>query len=303
MKKCVVYSLVLITVISLFFTFIPNVFSQPESVDFLSYSWYVTDYSWLIVVGEVQNVGPNIIENITLGGVLYTKDGEDRAMSYTRVYADQILPQQKAPFYMPYYPESSYSGDFVWVEIGIDHVAFGVIDANITESYQYADLEIIGDAPQIGSDGLYTVMGSLRNTGNRAAGRLWIVGTFYNASGHVIGVGYSNFLTPKSLPTGQTTSFTVSPIDVTPQMTNQITDYALLIQTEAPIFPEGPFEPPTESPTEAPTESPTESPTETPTDQTDLDLTLVLIAVPIVIAVLLVALFYRRKKLNRPKPK
>jgi hypothetical protein len=305
MKKSIIYSLVLVSMISLFFAFIPNVLSQPENVEVLNYSYYFTDYGWLIVVGEVQNVGPNNIENVTMGGIIYTPDGEDRAVAYTSVYVDQFLPQQKAPFYMAFFPESTYSGDFVWLTLGIDHVAFGIIDANQTESYQYPDLEIISDTHQIGSDGIYTVTGIIQNTGNQAAGRLWVVGTFYNASGHVIGTGYSDFLTPRSLSPSQTTSFTLSPIDSTAQMAAQITNYALLIQTEAPIFPEGPFEPPTESPTEAPTESPTESPTEAPTDgstdQTDLDLTPLLIAVPIVIAVILLAIFYRRKKPNRPK--
>ena len=65
MEKSVVGSLVFVSMIFLCFTFIPNVLSQPENVEVLNYSWYPSQGGYLVVVGEVQNVGPNIIENIT----------------------------------------------------------------------------------------------------------------------------------------------------------------------------------------------------------------------------------------------
>ncbi len=239
MKKSVVVSLVFVGIISLFFTFIPNVLSQPEHVEVLSYSWYISEGGYLVVVGEVQNVGPNIIDYIYLEGAFYTKDGEVQAFSSTLAYSDHIHPQQKAPFYMYFPPESSYTGDYSWVSIGLDRVEFLTSYGNQTDYYQYPDLEIIGDTAHI-SGGLYTVTGSVRNTGDEAAGRLWVVATFYNASGHVISVGYSDYLTPNSLLPDQTTSFTVTPLGSTAQISTQITDYALLIQTEAPIIPEFP---------------------------------------------------------------
>jgi hypothetical protein len=238
MKKSVVCYLVLVGVISLFFTFMPNVFSQPESVQVLTYSWYVSPYGdWIGVVGEVQNMGPNIIDYVTLRGVIYTTDELDRAEGYTRVFSEQLLPQQKAPFYIYFFPEDSYTGDFSWFSIGIDHVEFQVLHANQTDSYQYPDLQIISNTPQIDSNG-FTVTGSIQNTGNQAAGRLVVVATFYNASGHVIAAGSTNYLTPDSLPPGQTTSFTVAPFDSTSELATRIKNYALLIQTEAPIIPE-----------------------------------------------------------------
>ena len=244
MKKSVASILVLVSMISLFFTFIPNVLSQPENVEVLSYSWYpvaVPDNEFIFVVGEVQNVGPNIIDQIYLGAIIHTKDGAEQAVSYTKVYPNQILPQQKAPFEMYFYRQNSYTGDFSWYPIGIDYIDFGVVQANQTENYQYPDLEIISNTHYIDSIGTYTVTGSIRNNGDQAAGRLWVVATFYNASGHVIAASFSSYLTPESLPPGlQTTSFTVTPLDYTNQLATQITDYSLLIQTEAPIIPEFP---------------------------------------------------------------
>jgi hypothetical protein len=243
MKKRVINILVLVSIISLFFTFIPNVFSQTENVEVLSYSYYpvvISDTPFIYVVGEVQNVGPNIIEQIYLGAEIYTKDGKDQAVSYTWVYPRYILPQQKAPFAMYFYNENSYSGDFNWYPIGIDYIDFGIVEANQTDYYQYPDLEITTDAGYI-DQSIYTVEGTIRNNGDQAAGRLWVVATFYNASGDVIAVGNSGYLTPDSLPSGpQTTSFGISPIDYTQQLATEITDYSLLIQTEGPIIPEFP---------------------------------------------------------------
>jgi hypothetical protein len=238
MKKNVVISLVFVSIIFLFFTFTPNVLSQSENAEVLSYSWYGSQFGYFIVVGEVQNVGPNIIDYIYLGGIIYTTDEQAQAVSYTKVFSSQILPQQKAPFRMYFFPENSYTGDFSWLSIGIDHVEFGVVGANETDTYQYQNLEIANSMSYIDSYGLYTVTGSIRNTGNQATGRVWVVATFYNVSGNVIAVGYTNYLTPNSILPDQTTSFTVTPLDSTPQLANQITNYALIIQTESPIIPE-----------------------------------------------------------------
>ena len=95
MKKSVVVFLVFVSILSLFFTSIPNVLSQPENVQVLSYSWYpvvVQGTEFIFVVGEVQNVGPNIIDTILLRGEIYTKDGEPQALKYERVYSRHILP-------------------------------------------------------------------------------------------------------------------------------------------------------------------------------------------------------------------
>jgi hypothetical protein len=92
MKKIIVSAIVLISLISLFSTFTPNVLGQPENVEVLSYSWYFLsegDYvTYVAVVGEAQNVGPNILEFVHLQGVVYTTDGEAQAVAYRAVYGD-----------------------------------------------------------------------------------------------------------------------------------------------------------------------------------------------------------------------
>jgi hypothetical protein len=243
MKKGVIVFFVFVSIISLFVTSIPNVQSQPENVEVLSYSWYpaiVQGVEFILVVGEVQNVGPNIIDKIYLGGEIYTKDGEAQALSYVKVYSDLILPQQKAPFEMYFYTTNSYTSDFSWYPIGIDYIDFGVVEANTTENYQYPDLEIINSAGHEDQN-VYTVAGNIRNNGDQWAGRIWVIATFYNASGHAIAAGISDYTDPDTLAAGlQVASFSVSPLDYTNTLATQITDYSLLIQTEAPIIPEFP---------------------------------------------------------------
>ena len=247
LKRTVVISLMLVVMISLFLNLVPSVISQSENVEVLGYSWYISSINSFIVVGEVQNVGPNNIEYIALRGILNSTDGLDQAWSTTVAYSNEILPQQKAPFVMYFFTDTSISEDFNWITSNMNNVEFEVIVSNETDNYQYPNLKIINDSPHIDSNGIYTITGRVQNTGNQAAGKLWVVATFYNSTGSVITTGFSDYLTPDSLQVGQTTSFTLNTVDAIPELSNEInslayeiTDYALLIQTEAPIIPEFP---------------------------------------------------------------
>ena len=240
MKKSVVISLIFVSIIFLSFTFTPNVFGQSEKVEVLSYSWYISSLGTFIVVGEVQNVGPTNLQYIYLQGVVISTDEEILTYSYSAGFSQEILPQQKVPFIMYFTPENSPTGDLSWISKGVDHVAFNVITADETDNYQYPDLEIINDSHYINSDGLFTITGSVQNTGDQDSGRLWVVATFYNSTGSVIAAGFSSYLDPDSLPFGQTASFTLTTVDFIPELTSEIKDYALLIQTEGPIIPEFP---------------------------------------------------------------
>ena len=240
MKKSLVMSVLFVSILSLSLTFTPNVLGQSENVQVLSYNWYISSKGTFIVVGEVQNVGPTNIKYIYLQGLVYSPDEEVQAYSYYTAFSTEILPQQKVPFIMYFTAETSRTGDLSWISSGVDRVEFMIITANETDDYQYPDLEIINDSHYINSNGLFTVTGNVRNTGNQDSGRVWVVATFYNSTGSVIGVGFSKYLTPDSLPPGQTSSFTLTTVDFITELTNEITDYTLVIQTEGPIIPEFP---------------------------------------------------------------
>ena len=302
-KKSVIFILVAVSTMALCLTLIPNVFCQPENVKVLSYSWYTSPYSGdFIVVGEVQNTGPNIIDHIVVTGIVYTPDGTAQASSYAQAWSAQILPQEKAPFYIDFPPQTSITGDLSWVSLGIDNVTLVVNLANPTDSRQYQDLVVSGDTSSIDSNGFYMVTGVVQNTGAQATNQTWVVATFYNATGSVVAVGYSSYLTPASIAPGGTASFTIYPIDETSALVAEITSYSLLIQTSltAPSATPTPSPIPSTSSSPTPTSSPSSSsptPTE-PEKGTPIPDTYIYAAVTVVaiVVVIVAATFVLRKR-------
>ena len=295
MKKSVISILLAVSIISLCLILIPNVFCQLENVKVLSWSWYLdTYYGDLVVVGEVQNTGPNTIDSITLGGIVFTPDGTAQANAVTQAYGAEILPQEKAPFYIAFTAQTSYSGDLSWLSQGIGNVTFVVGSAVPTDSSQYQGLAVSSHTSSVDSNGFYMVTGVIRNTGAQATNQTWVVATFYNATGTAVAVGYSNYLTPTPINPGGTASFTVYALDSDLNgLAAQITSYALLIQTSTLItVPSAtPTPSPSSSPSPTPTSSPTSSSSPTPTEPekgTPIPDTYIYAAVTVVVVVVVI---------------
>jgi hypothetical protein len=299
-KKTTIFVLVVASTMALCLALIPTAFGQPENVKVLSYSWYLdTYYGNLVVVGEVQNTGSNTIDNITLVGFVFTPDGTAQAASSTQVYGAQIPPQEKAPFYIKFTPQTSYTGDFSWLSQGIYNVTFVVYSADPTDSRQYQGLTVSSQTSSIDSSGFYMVTGVIRNTGAQATNQTWVVATFYNATGTAVAIGYSNYLTPTSITPGGTASFTVYAFDSDLNgLASQIKSYALLIQTSttAPTTTPSPSPSPSPTPTSSPSSS---SPTPTePEKGTPIPDTYIYAAVTVVVIVVAIvaATFVLRKR-------
>jgi hypothetical protein len=266
MRK-ILASILILTLVSLGLALVPQVSCQPENIKILSYSWYIDSYSDFIVVGEIQNTGPNTIDSVALSGTVYTKDGKAQTYYAGSAFVKQLIPQQQAPFYIVFPAQASITGDLSWVSIGVDHVDFTVNQAEATNEYQYPDLTVQSSSGSVDSEGAYWVSGAIKNSGTQTATTIRVVGTFYNASGTVIAIGYTNPLTPNSLAPSSTASFKVGAFDLNQNevpSNQKITDYRLLIQTEEPLLsgtaPSPP--PPTPSPSDS-TPSPTVSPDST----------------------------------------
>lgn len=246
MKNTSISFFLLLMAISLGLVNIPNVKGQFDNVEVLSYAWYVSSIGSLIIVGELQNVGDGIIEFVNLEGIAYSTEGAE-AESITSPFSRQLHPQQKAPFLMYFFPEYSYYDDYEWISRGITYINFTAISAFETENYQYPDLEITTHSSFISSNGVYTVTGKVRNSGNQAAGKVWVVATFYNSTGAVIMVDFSDYLSPDQLQPGETAGFSIRTTAAIPELENEfkalandITSYALVVQTEGPLIPEFP---------------------------------------------------------------
>jgi hypothetical protein len=298
MKKSAILAFVVAITIALCMTLIPNVFSQPENVRVLSYSWYLNPSSsdYLVVVGEVQNVGPNIIDYVKVIGSFYTSDGTLLASDSVKSLTTQILPQQKAPFYMVFPLYDSLTG-YSWDPQSIEKLTILVNYAEPTESPQYQDLEISSHMSSTDAYGYYMVTGVVKNTGTQSTNQAIVVAAFYNSTGSVVAVG-SSYLTPSSIAPGSTASFTIYPLDYL-AVIGEISSYSLLIQT----LNTTPSATPTPSPTASPSLSPTPTPTETG-NGTDIPDTYVYTAAAVVIICIAIGIFalVRRKRIGgRPR--
>jgi hypothetical protein len=300
MKKSIVFFLACLALVSLSLTLVPKAASQPENIKILSYSWYTDSYGDFIVVGEIQNVGPNTIASVGLSGTVYTQDGTAQAYGYGSAYVNYLSPQQKAPFYIDFTPQTSVTGDLSWVSLGIDHVDFNVVEAETTNKYQYPDLSVTDSSGSADSEGVYWVSGHVKNSGTQTATYVRVIGTFYNSAGTVVAIGYTDSITgytedqahlPIPLDPSSTTSFTVGAFDRNQSEVasdQKIANYALLVQTEEPILSGTP---------PSPTPTPEATPTPTPTSSPDIpEFPVWTLLLPFMVATMLTAVFCFKKR-------
>jgi hypothetical protein len=242
MRKSTVYFVVVLTLLSLGLTLVPRAFSQTQDIKIVSYSYYIDSWGDLDVVGEVQNEGPNTVNSVILTGSVYNTNKVDQADSNCPVWVLDLIPQQEAPFYMEF-PQPSSSPDGTWRSVDISRIDLTVAEANPTSSYQYPDLKITSSKASIstnaGLEGAYVVNGIIQNTGSQTAQNVTVVGAFYNSTGTVVAVSYTNYLAPASLPPSGTVSFQIAALDLNQTQvpsSEKITSYLLLVQTELPIL-------------------------------------------------------------------
>jgi len=279
--------------------------ATPEDIKILSYSWYVypdtaSSSGDLIVVGEVQNVGSTTQKNVRIEGIPYTTDGQPQAYLVVNAFVDNLAPQQKAPFYMDFWAYNSNSGNMTW-DTMVDRISLSVVYSNDSTTQPYSGLEVIANTSI--SSNPYTVVGIINNTGSHAVGQVWAETTFYNASGTVVAINYTDFLTNSFSP-GETVSFQATPQDYT-RLTSQITSYSFLVQSRAATpSPTTPAPSSTQTPSPSPITTPSSTPLNTaqPTKSpevaqgTSFDIVYVIIAVLIAVIIVLSALVFRKSR-------
>ena len=240
MKKTPIHLLFMLTICSLGLVLVPTAQSQvseTQNIQIGSHNWYIDSLGNLVVVGEVQNIGPDVIDQVILTGTASTLDGLS-STSFTGVFVAQLLPQQKAPFNMDFQSPQGANG---WYSVGDINLFVAV--ANSTSSYQYPDLKITSSSASVGTtgnyNGAYMVTGTLQNTGTQAATNLTVVGTFFNSTGAVVGVGYTNYLEPRTLNPSESLNFQIAAFDLNQSDVPtrlKIASYSLLVQTRGPLL-------------------------------------------------------------------
>ncbi|MCL5877593.1 MAG: FxLYD domain-containing protein [Candidatus Bathyarchaeota archaeon] len=232
MKKAIVCILLLLAISTLTLSFTPGALSATEDVKILNFTYRFDSAGILVVVGEVQNIGQNVISTVIISGTAIPSYGSE-VISGDLVWANNLLPGEKAPFYMQF--RSNLTNTGAWTG-GLSDVTVRVIQASATTEYQYQGVTITSHEASQPSGG-YTIEGEIKNTGSETASNVAVVATFYNSEGKPIAAGYSTkvaTMTPQGI-----NSFSLSAINLnqtTAGSNNQISKYALMVQVETPLL-------------------------------------------------------------------
>ena len=323
LKKIItIIILVSLAFVSISSSLITNAKAQTTQASVVSYSWYIAPTTtvlaeWpndLIAVGEVQNTGTNNLATVWVAGAAKDINGTVLASTGSQVFVRDMLPGQKAPFYMDFTPESSATFDSsaslsqnqVWIS-NVTSVTITTSTLTPTNVSVYSGLDIpTGSDSGSNISGTYTVTGTILNSGNQAVSDIWVFATFYNSLGTVVAMNFTDIAT--SLQPAGTVTFSATPIDNTVQLSNSIASYSLLIQ---PIQETAtPTPPPSPTPTTEPTPTPTATtqPTQSPTPLgSELTTVIVIVIVILIILAVFVALFliknhHKEDQLELPPP-
>jgi len=247
MKKGIVCLLIAVTLLSLSLPLVPKSLAQTENVKVLSYSYHIdAENNLLVVYGEVQNQGSSIVSNVVLSGSVYSTNGDDLQDATGNAYAIYIVPQQKVPFEIDFNAPNTADGS--WISATISKIDISITQATATTSYPYPDVKITSESKSIdtsvNASGTYWVNGNLKNTGSQTAQDIFIVGTFYNASGAAVAGGWSariDSLAPSATASFQVGAFEINMSDVTPD--RKIASYLLVVQPANPTLQGTPPDP------------------------------------------------------------
>jgi hypothetical protein len=223
----------------------PSAKADTSEARVLSYSWYIAPANTatiasasgdLIVVGEVQNVGSHTISNITVQGVAYSSTGQILATTQSEAFIYRMIIGQKAPFYIDFTAQSSSTNDLTWTT-QVSNVTVTIVSVTDTPATPYTGIQIVSDPINTLYDsetGTYTVVGTIENTGNQDVKAAWAVVTFYDVSGTVIGINFTEYLMPyPSLFKPNTyTLFKAVPSDCTAQLASKISTFNVIIDAE-----------------------------------------------------------------------
>jgi hypothetical protein len=198
-----------------------------------------------------------------------------------------MAPGEKAPFYLDFYAQSSSTQDLSWIP-SVSRVLVTVTQVQDVNQRQYSDAKVSYDINYTDSSGLYVVRGTVVNNGNLVAQQPWVVTTFYDASGTVIGVNFTNYITSSLSPNGGMYFYAV-PADNNTAVASEIKNYSFQVDSLTLTNSTSPFT------------TPTSSGSTSPTGQIPI-LPIVIVVVLVVIAIVSLILFRSRRKPLPPPP-
>lgn len=295
MKKIIAIIIIAALVLAAFAVLAGNVKAQSGEVTVITYSQYIAPSTStialspgdLIVVGELRNIGSNVVNNVTVQGTALSANGQTLAQTSSQAFTYYMAPGQKAPFYLDFYAQSSSTQDLSWVP-SVTHVLVTVTSVQDVNQRQYADAKVDFDMNYTDSSGLYVVRGTVVNDGSLVAQQPWVVTTFYDGSGTVVGVNFTNYITSSLSPNGGMYFYAV-PADNNTAITSEIKSYSFQVDSL------------TLTNQTAPSTTPTSTGSSSPIGQIPI-LPIIIVVVLIVVAVVALMLFRTRKKPMPPPP-
>lgn len=291
MKKSIACILVILVTLSLMLTFTPNVSGTSSNVEILdNYTFYEDSYGYLVVIGEVQNTGSAIIGNVTLIGGISTIS--TTASGVCIVWGSNLLPGQKAPFYMELSSEGSNSNP--WDGLTKSDITIDIYMAPETNQYQYQGVSVVSSEATPKVNGEYWVTAQLQNNGSETAKGVTVIATFFNSEGLPIATGYIDPI--ESLTAGSSTTIKVPAWDLNQTIVpsdKKIVSYSLLVQVESPIKNDGNYPVISNNSTPTPGEA---TPLGASTTGTDSALVYVVLAIIVIVVLGVTILIIRHRK-------
>jgi hypothetical protein len=239
MKKSLGLSIILLSLFMLSLIAVPFSSGQTENIKVSNYTWYIDSAGLLDVAGEIENIGTTTYASVYLSAQMTTTTG-DTQTTQTQAYVKDLLPNQKAPFYMSFFLQADQT---TGVLPGVANVEVAVTQAPTTTSYLYQDIQVTSQQHSIGTTsddkGVYWVTGTLKNTGTQTASDVRILGTFYDFTGKIIAIGGYTDTDPlsASLAAGASVNFKFGAYDTNETgvaANKQIASYSLLVQVSGP---------------------------------------------------------------------
>ncbi len=159
---------------------------------------YITSNGFPTIVGFVKNTGQKNIKDVKIVATFYCNKGrligekEDiPAVIYTYSELTVLAPNEMSPFKISLTPEKVKELENFQVD-KIKKYKVEVVGYNFTDETPYTDFEVLASKGGItGDTGCYVVSGEIKNTGQRTAEQVKVIGVFYDDQGRIIDVEHA----------------------------------------------------------------------------------------------------------------
>jgi hypothetical protein len=155
---------------------------------------YVDDLGQLRLIGEVHNDLSGNVDQIRVSVTFYDDAGKVLETATASSLLDLLTPGQRSPFV------------FVWEQPG-DWKRYSLrATARLTTERPTEGLTLVHSYARLDENGLYHVVGTIKNDGLTTAYYVRVVVSLYDSFGKISNAGFA-YATPSRVPPGRTASF------------------------------------------------------------------------------------------------